>query len=86
MLVRIRWTHMQGGTSHLQNVALATSALLTPAALIAFTICFWGMASELQWTSAFFISSGIFSHWQVWLVTAGILLLISRLLNRWAKF
>lgn len=85
MLVRIRWSGNRSGGTRFQNAAVLISVLLTPAALIAFTICFWSLGSELQWTSAFFVSQGIFSHWQVWLVLAGLMLLIARLLRRWAR-
>jgi hypothetical protein len=54
-----------------------------PAALLAFTLAFWRIAADLHWTSDFFISRGIFSHWQVWLVTAAVLVLCASALNRW---
>jgi hypothetical protein len=54
-----------------------------PAALLAFTLAFWRIAADLHWTGQFFISQGIFSHWQVWLVAAAVLLLCASALNRW---
>jgi hypothetical protein len=64
-------------------IALALAALLTPAALVAFTMAFWRIAADLHWTGDFIISSGLLSHWQVWLVAASVLLLCASILNRW---
>lgn len=86
MLVRIRVNQSPGGgKTRLRKLALALAALLTPAALVAFTVCFWSIAASFQLTSVFFISHGVFSHWQAWLLTAALLLCVARLLNRWAK-
>ena len=30
----------------------------------------WRLAADLNWTGAFAISQGIFSHWQVWMAVA----------------
>ena len=68
-----------------QDVALAASSLLIPAALIAFTISFWGFAAELNWTNEFFISTGFLSHWQIWMASAGVLLGFARLLKGYAE-
>jgi len=68
-----------------QRMALAVAALLTPAALAACVLGFWRIAADLNWTSSFAISSGVFSHWQVWLGAAFALQLCSRILNRYGK-
>jgi hypothetical protein len=88
VLVRIRLLHpssvlrqSQQPPKH-QALALALASLLTPAALLAFTMAFWRMAADLHWTGEFFISDGILSHWQTWLAGAGILLGAASLLNR----
>jgi hypothetical protein len=65
-----------------QNIALAAAALLTPCALVAFTVTCWCVAADMQWTSGFFVSRGIFSHWQSWLLASALLLLVSRLLSQ----
>lgn len=39
----------------------------------------------MHWTGEFFISRGPFSHWQVWLVTAAVLVLCASALNRWGQ-
>jgi hypothetical protein len=61
-------------------MALAAGSLLMPLALAAFTVSFWGFAAEFHWAGGFFITVGLFSHWQVWLLTAGVFSLLSRLL------
>jgi hypothetical protein len=86
MLVRIRFSaQSKDDVPRFRNEALAIAALLTPSALIAFTIFFWDISSDLRWTTNFFVLSGPFSHWQVWLASAAALLLFARLLNRYAQ-
>jgi len=94
MLVHIVWNKRRLGapnnrdslpTPQFQAIAFAIAALLAPAAVIAFTISFWSLAADLHWTSTFFVSTGLFSHWQVWLISAATLLVASRLLNRYAE-
>lgn len=89
MLVRIRYGRTQSAFTRdnwtLDRYALMVAALLTPSALVAFTMAFWIMASELRWTNEFFVSSGLLSHWQVWLLAAALLLFLSKLLNRFAR-
>ncbi|HYW42359.1 MAG TPA: hypothetical protein VE959_05855 [Bryobacteraceae bacterium] len=88
MLVRIRfrkgcWLDRRGGED--RRVALAFAALLTPAAALAGVFALWRLAADLKWTSQFVIPSGLFSHWQVWVVAAGLLELCSHLLNRYGR-
>ena len=84
--IRIRWTK-PGETYRRQKqlIALSVATMLAPAALTAFTMAFWRVAADMRWTSAFVISSGLFSHWQVWLATAAILLLFASALNRYGR-
>ncbi len=49
-----------------RRAALALSALLTPAALMAFSLAFWRFGADMSWTGQFAITDGLFSHWQVW--------------------
>jgi hypothetical protein len=85
MVVRIRLNRYNARGSELRNTALAVAALLTPSALIAFTISFWSIAADFRWTGNFFVSNGPFSHWQVWIVTAALLALLARLLQHFAE-
>ena len=88
MLVRI---HFGAGTKlnrqRVKNrrLALASAALLTPAAVLAAILALWRIAADLNWTNQFAIPSGLFSHWQVWVGAAIILQLCSYLLNRYGK-
>jgi hypothetical protein len=65
-----------------QTLALAVSSLLTPCALIAFTLMFWNIAADMRWSTTFFVSRGLFSHWEVWLASAGLLLLLAHVLGQ----
>lgn len=86
MVVRIRWQKWhEAHPSRYEKAALATASLLTPSALLAFTMAFWIVASDLRWTrDSFPAGGGVLSHWQIWLAAAGVLLLIARLLDRYA--
>jgi len=71
--------------ARLRELALATGALLTPAALMALVLGCWRLASDLNLTGEFVISRGLFSHWQVWMVLAGILQTCASVLNRYGR-
>ena len=68
-----------------RRIALAVGSLLTPAALLAMLLACWRIAADLNWTASFAISTGLFSHWQVWLGCAVILQLCARTLNRYGR-
>jgi hypothetical protein len=63
---------------------LALSALLAPASLAAFTAGCWQIAAELRWIPALF-TTGVSSHWQVWLTASAVLLLAVTVLDRFAQ-
>ncbi|MEO8596630.1 MAG: hypothetical protein ABI759_25150 [Candidatus Solibacter sp.] len=88
MVVRIRF----GKSSKLgrkrqkeKRLALLLAALLPSTALAAAILALWRVAADLNWTSSFAISSGVFSHWQVWLAAAVALQLCARALTRYGK-
>jgi uncharacterized membrane protein YbjE (DUF340 family) len=88
MVVRIRF----GKSSKLgkkrrknRRVALLLAALLPPSALAAGILALWSVAADLNWANRFAISSGIFSHWHVWLCAAVAMQLGARALNRYGK-
>lgn len=88
MLVRIRFSKgPQVARKRHKNrrTALAVSAMLTPAAVMAGVLGIWRIAADMNWADRFAISSGFFSHWQVWLGAAVLLQLCSRFLNRYGK-
>jgi hypothetical protein len=87
MVVRVRLRPPVVGelTYRSRKAALLAAALLTPSALIAFTLAFWIIAAQMRWTGDFFLPSGLLSHWQVWLCAAAVLLALSRLLDHYAR-
>jgi hypothetical protein len=88
MVVRIRFGkgfRRGAGRAKQRGLAQGIAALLRPAALMASALGFWRIAADLQWTNSFAISSGLFSHWQVWLGGAALLQLCSFALNRYGK-
>ena len=87
MLVRVqlRRPEFSGNSGERQRLAaLALAAIFTPSALVAFTMALWRIAADLHWTSAFAVSKGLFSHWQVWLGTSATYLFASAL-NRYGR-
>ncbi|HWB86987.1 MAG TPA: hypothetical protein VG675_22785 [Bryobacteraceae bacterium] len=66
-------------------MALATAALLTPAAVMASVLGVWRIAADFNWAKSFAIPSGLFSHWQVWLGGAAVLQFCSYMLNRYGR-
>jgi len=66
-------------------MALAVSALLTPAAFLASVLALWRIAADLNITGKFAITTGVFSHWQVWMTVAVLLQVCSRLLARYGR-
>ena len=86
MVVRIRLgrgRQVQRGSGKNRKVALAFSALLTPAAVMASALGLWRLASDMKWTGEFGIATGLFSHWQVWLASAAVLQRGAWALNRY---
>ncbi len=88
MLVRIR---LHGGPKVRQtkrknrHIALASAALLTPAAVMAFVLSMWRLGSDLGFARSFAIRNGILSHWQVWLAISVAIQFVSVLLNRYGN-
>jgi len=68
-----------------RNTALAIAALVTPATLLAFVLAFWRMSADLGFTSAFPITVGLLSHWQVWLAIALVGQFFTSTLNRYGR-
>jgi len=68
-----------------RNLALAAATLLSPATLLAFVLAFWRMSADIGVTSAFPITEGLLSHWQVWLAIALLAQFGVILLNRYGR-
>lgn len=67
-----------------RHVALAFGALLIPAALMAYVLGFWRLASDMGLAGAFGIT-GLFSHWQIWIALAALLHLSASMLNKYGR-
>ena len=68
-----------------KRLALVIAALLPPLALASGTLAAWRIAADLKLAGSFAISSGPFSHWQVWMIGALVLAVCSHALNRYGK-
>ena len=58
---------------------------LTPLALMETALGLWRLGADLDFTGGFFISSGLFSHWQVWLALAAGTQFLSLTLGRYLR-
>ncbi len=85
MVIRIRLGTRHSIVDLQSQMALALAALFAPSALLAFTICFWSFAAELGLVGEFYVTAGIFSHWQIWLLTSLLLLVTARLLSSYGS-
>lgn len=87
MIVRIhlrRGNPLRKARGKNRHLALASGALLIPASLMAYVLGFWSLASDLGLTNEFAIR-GLFSHWQIWIVTAVVLHVAAGVLNRYGR-
>ena len=65
---RVRWLALFDWAKRIaQRFAAVLVWLLGPLSLIAYAFAAWRVASDIGWSSSFFISAGFFSHWLVWL-------------------
>lgn len=75
------------GTSPIEVPALFVVSLLgrglPPLAVIAGVLGAWRFGADPGWTGRFFISKGLFSHYQSWLALAVGAHMASQSLNRW---
>ena len=88
MVVKIRLNYgpaMRKSAAWNRQAALVASSLMTPIAVTAWSFGFWRLAADLGWTGAFIISSGLFSHWQVWFAIGVMVQFASLYLQRIAK-
>jgi hypothetical protein len=59
-------------------------ALLIPAALMAYVLGVWRLASDIGVAGEFGIS-GVFSHWQIWILIAAVLHISAYVLSRYGR-
>src|SRR6266576_2920237 len=75
MKVKIRFPEGRRRVARRSNnreLAAASGALLVPASLMAYSLGFWRLASDIGLAGQFDIT-GAFSHWQLW-IGLGVLL------------
>ena len=87
MIVRIQLRHghpLRRTRGKNRQLALASGALLIPAALMAYVLGFWRLTSDIGVTNEFAIR-GLFSHWQIWIVTAVVLHIAAGVLTRYGR-
>ncbi len=65
-----------------RHVALALAAMCTPLALMAYVLGCWRLAADMGLASEFALS-GLFSHWQVWMIAGVALQSAGAALNRY---
>ena len=88
MVVRIRFGRGRQvllATRKNRRLALALGALMTPAAFMASVLGLWRLTADMKLTGEFGIATGLFSHWQVWLVFAALLQGGAWALNRYGQ-
>ena len=69
MIVRIRFPEgrpLQHRRGKNRELSAALGALLVPASLMAYSLGFWRLASDMGLAGQFDIT-GAFSHWQLWI-------------------
>jgi hypothetical protein len=87
MMVRIKLQQgppVQRKAGKNRQAASAIGTLLIPAALMAYVLGAWRLASDLGMAGEFAIS-GLFSHWQIWIVLGATLQIASSSLIRYGR-
>ena len=88
MIVRVRFARgqpVQRRKGKNRHVALASAALLIPAALMAYVLGLWRLASDMGLAGEFGFS-GVLSHWQLWIGIGAGLQFASHVLDRYARW
>ena len=65
-----------------RRYAPVVSYLMTPVALAGYVLALWRIGADMNWVGEFFISSGLFSRWQIWLAIAIATQFAAKELNR----
>jgi hypothetical protein len=87
MIVRVKLRHGRPVTRKQgknRQLASACGTLLIPAALMAYALGFWRLASDVGVAGNFAIE-GLFSHWQIWIAMAAALHVTAIVLNRYGR-
>jgi hypothetical protein len=84
MIIKLRFPQgrrLQHRRSTNRELSATLGALLVPASLMAYSLGFWRLASDMGLTGEFGIT-GAFSHWQVWIGAGVVLHTAAIVLNR----
>ncbi len=88
MIVRLRFPagpQVRKSAGKNRHIASAIAALMWPAVLTTYVLGFWALGAEIKLAGKFSIASGVFSHWQSWMI-AGLSLNAATLsLNRYGQ-
>jgi hypothetical protein len=87
MIVKIRFPQgrrLQHPRGTNRELSAAFGGLLIPASLMAYSLGFWRLASDMGLAGEFGIT-GAFSHWQVWIGLGVILHTAAIMLNRYGR-
>ncbi len=85
MILRIRLRPARVRMIGWRGLALAASSLLTPGVAAALALAIWRLGADLKVMGNFVIREGFFSHWQVWLLVAAGLQILSSTLARYGQ-
>ena len=88
MVVKVRFG--RGPTVSRQNrknrrIAMLAASLLTMLSISCASLGMWRLGTDLDWAGAFVFSSGLLSHWQVWIGAAALAQYGSFRLARYAR-
>jgi hypothetical protein len=73
-----------GKVTH-EELAHGVSMLLVPIYLCAWAMAAWRLGADMRIMGPFFLSDGLFSHWQVWFALAILLQTAAKSLRRRAR-
>ena len=88
MRVRVRFdkgAHIHRKQGKNRHLALAAAALLMPMALMACVLAAWQLAGDLGFAVRFPIVDGPLSHWVIWVLVAGAMVMLAIRLNRYGR-
>jgi hypothetical protein len=76
------WPGLTLVSAHAFEALSFIAVFLTPFAFMEAALGSWRLGADLGWAGAFFIDTGVLSHWQVWFALAAFTEITSVYLNR----
>ena len=68
-----------------EEVTSGLAGFLTLVSVVCFVMSVWKLTAEMGWAGAFFIPTGVLSHWQVWIALSVGLKMLSSTLIAWGS-